>query len=81
MGFLAPWFLLLGGAAIVPLLIHLLRRRIGMQVDFPAARYLARGLARSYSHVQSVGNDKAAQRQAALEKTEQHGYQGRSPRF
>ena len=26
---------------------------------------LARGLARSYSHVQSLGNDKAAQRQAA----------------
>lgn len=42
MGFLAPWFLLLGGAAVVPLLIHLLRRRIGVQVEFPAARYLAR---------------------------------------
>lgn len=42
MGFLAPWFLLLGAAAIVPLLIHLLRRRIGHQVEFPAARYLAR---------------------------------------
>ena len=42
MGFLAPWFLLLGGAAIVPLLIHLLRRRIGQEVEFPAARYLAR---------------------------------------
>ena len=42
MGFLAPWFLLLGGAALVPLLIHLLRRRIGLQVEFPAARYLAR---------------------------------------
>jgi hypothetical protein len=41
-GFLAPWFLLLGGAALVPLLIHLLRRRIGLQVEFPAARYLAR---------------------------------------
>jgi hypothetical protein len=40
--FLAPWFLLLGGAALVPLLIHLLRRRIGLQVEFPAARYLAR---------------------------------------
>jgi hypothetical protein len=42
MSFLAPWFLLLGGAALVPLLIHLLRRRIGAQVEFPAARYLAR---------------------------------------
>jgi hypothetical protein len=40
--FLAPWFLLLAGAAVVPLLIHLLRRRIGVQVEFPAARYLAR---------------------------------------
>lgn len=42
MGFLAPWFLVLGGAALVPLLIHLLRRRIGLQIEFPAARYLAR---------------------------------------
>jgi hypothetical protein len=42
MSFLAPWFLLLAGAALVPLLIHLLRRRIGVQVEFPAARYLAR---------------------------------------
>lgn len=42
MSLLAPWFLLLGGAALVPLLIHLLRRRIGLQVEFPAARYLAR---------------------------------------
>jgi hypothetical protein len=42
MGFLAPWLLALGGAALVPLLIHLLRRRIGLQVEFPAARYLAR---------------------------------------
>ena len=42
MSFLAPWMLLLGGAALVPLLIHLLRRRIGLQLDFPAARYLAR---------------------------------------
>ena len=33
---------MLAGAAAVPLLIHLLRRRIGVQVDFPAARYLAR---------------------------------------
>lgn len=42
MSFLAPWFLLLGGAAVVPLLIHLLRRRVGVEVEFPAARYLAR---------------------------------------
>jgi hypothetical protein len=41
-GFLATWFLLLGGAAVVPLLIHLLRRRVGLEVEFPAARYLAR---------------------------------------
>jgi hypothetical protein len=39
---LAPLYLLLGAAALVPLLIHLLRRRIGTRVDFPAARYLAR---------------------------------------
>ena len=42
MSFLSPWFLALAGAALVPLLIHLLRRRIGLQVEFPAARYLAR---------------------------------------
>ena len=42
MSFLAPWFLMLGGAALVPLLIHLLRRKIGLHVEFPAARYLAR---------------------------------------
>ncbi|MDQ2665673.1 MAG: BatA and WFA domain-containing protein [Gemmatimonadota bacterium] len=42
MTFLAPLYLLLGGAAAVPLLLHLLRRNITTQVDFPAARYLAR---------------------------------------
>ncbi len=42
MSFLAPWFLALGAAVVVPLLIHLLRRRIGLQVEFPAARYLER---------------------------------------
>lgn len=42
MSLLAPLYLLLGAAALVPLLIHLLRRRIGTRVDFPAARYLAR---------------------------------------
>jgi hypothetical protein len=42
MGFLAPLFLALGLGAAVPLLIHLLRRRTGVRIDFPAARYLAR---------------------------------------
>lgn len=42
MSFLAPLSLLLGVAAVVPLLIHLMRRRIGLRVEFPAARYLAR---------------------------------------
>jgi hypothetical protein len=42
MSFLAPLYLLLAGAIAVPLLIHLLRRRIGVRIDFPAARYLAR---------------------------------------
>jgi hypothetical protein len=40
--FLAPAFLLLAGAAAIPLLVHLLRRRMDQRVDFPAARYLAR---------------------------------------
>jgi hypothetical protein len=40
--FLAPLYLALAGAIAVPLLIHLLRRRIGARVEFPAARYLAR---------------------------------------
>jgi hypothetical protein len=42
MSFLAPLYLFLTGAVAVPLLIHLLRRRIGLRVEFPAARYLAR---------------------------------------
>lgn len=42
MSFLAPIFLLLGAAAAVPLLLHLLRRNIAAKVDFPAARYLQR---------------------------------------
>jgi hypothetical protein len=40
--FLAPPFLFLAGAIAVPLLIHLMRRRLGVKLDFPAARYLAR---------------------------------------
>lgn len=42
MSFLAPLWLGLTAAIAVPLLIHLLRRRVGLRVDFPAARYLAR---------------------------------------
>jgi hypothetical protein len=42
MSFLAPAFLFLAAAAAVPLLVHLLRRRMDVRVDFPAARYLAR---------------------------------------
>src|SRR2546430_1264259 len=34
--------MLLGFAAAVPLLIHLLRRRVGTRIDFPAVRYLLR---------------------------------------
>src|SRR5690606_32246431 len=40
--FLTPWALLLGVAAAVPLLLHLLRRRSGERVEFPALRYLLR---------------------------------------
>ncbi len=42
MSFLAPFFLLLAGAAAVPLLLHLLRRNVTTRVEFPAARYLQR---------------------------------------
>ncbi|HRN52948.1 MAG TPA: BatA domain-containing protein, partial [Gemmatimonadaceae bacterium] len=42
MNFLTPWALLLGVAAAVPLLLHLLRRRSGERVEFPALRYLLR---------------------------------------
>ena len=42
MSFLAPFFLMLGVAAGVPLLLHLLRRNIATRVDFPAVRYLVR---------------------------------------
>ena len=42
MSFLSPWLLLLGLAAAIPLLLHLLRRRVGNRMDFPAVRYLLR---------------------------------------
>src|SRR5580765_1749569 len=42
MSFLAPLWLGLAAAIAVPLLIHLIRRRIGTRIDFPATRYLAR---------------------------------------
>lgn len=42
MNFLAPWGLLLAATAAVPLLLHLLRRRTGARVEFPALRYLLR---------------------------------------
>ncbi len=42
MSFLEPLFLTLAAAAAVPLLLHLMRRRSGARVEFPAARYLAR---------------------------------------
>jgi hypothetical protein len=42
MSFLAPIFLAFAAAAAVPLLVHLLRRRMDQRVEFPAARYLAR---------------------------------------
>lgn len=42
MSFLAPLYLLFGLGIAVPLLIHLMRRRTGARIEFPAARYLAR---------------------------------------
>ena len=42
MSFLEPLYLLLVGAAAVPLLLHLLRRRINVRVEFPAVRYILR---------------------------------------
>jgi hypothetical protein len=42
MSFLEPLYLLLAGAAGVPLLLHLLRRRISLKIEFPAARYILR---------------------------------------
>jgi hypothetical protein len=40
--FLSPIFLTLGLAAAIPLILHLLRRRVGTRMDFPAVRYLLR---------------------------------------
>jgi hypothetical protein len=40
--FLAPWLLALATGAAVPLLLHLLRRRTGQPLAFPAVRYLRR---------------------------------------
>lgn len=42
MAFLAPAFLALAALAGVPLLVHLLRRKVVRTVDFPAVRYLTR---------------------------------------
>ena len=42
MSFLAPLALLLAGAVAVPLVLHLLRRKTGEHVEFPALRYLLR---------------------------------------
>lgn len=42
MSFLAPWLLALATGAAVPLLLHLLRRRTGLPLAFPAVRYLRR---------------------------------------
>lgn len=42
MSFLAPFALLLGLAAAVPLWLHLRRRKVEMRIDFPALRYLLR---------------------------------------
>ena len=42
MSFLAPIWLALAAAVAVPLFLHLLRRRIEIRREFPAARYLLR---------------------------------------
>ncbi|MGV3708447.1 MAG: BatA domain-containing protein [Gemmatimonas sp.] len=55
MSFLAPFFLTLAAAASVPLLIHLLRRRIGRVVDFPAVQYLLR-MEREHSRERNLKN-------------------------
>lgn len=55
MAFLAPFFLALGVLAGVPLLMHLLRRRIGRIVDFPAVAYLLR-MEREHSRERKLKN-------------------------
>lgn len=55
MGFLAPYLLGLAAAAGVPLLVHLLRRKIGRVVDFPAVRYLLR-MEREHSKERKLKN-------------------------
>lgn len=42
MSFLAPLYLMLAGAIAVPLVLHLMRKRIEIKFDFPAVLYLAR---------------------------------------
>lgn len=42
MSFLAPLWLVLSAAVAVPLFLHLMRRRIEIRREFPAARYLLR---------------------------------------
>ncbi len=42
MSFLAPLALLLASAIAVPLVLHLLRRKTGEHIEFPALRYLLR---------------------------------------
>ena len=42
MSFLAPLWLVLSAAVAVPLFLHLMRRRIDIRREFPAARYLLR---------------------------------------
>ena len=42
MSFLAPIWLVLTAAVAVPLFLHLMRRRIDLRREFPAARYLLR---------------------------------------
>lgn len=42
MGLFSPWLLLLGLAAAVPVLLHLMHRRPGPRLEFPALRYLRR---------------------------------------
>ena len=49
--FLAPLWLALSAAALIPLLLHLRRRPQGRVIDFPAVRYLARA---THDHERSL---------------------------